>query len=107
EGGLVDLDAAVTDYLPEVTIARGVTVRQLLSPTSGIADLPAPMRTRLTAEPSRVWKPAEVLALLGPSTFPPGASWGYSNTNYLIAGMIVERVTGHPFGDELGRRIIG
>jgi D-alanyl-D-alanine carboxypeptidase len=107
EEGLVDLDAAVTDYLPEVTIARGVTVRQLLSHTSGIADLLAPMRNRLNAEPARVWKPAEVLALLGPSTFAPGTSWGYSNTNYLIAGMLVERVTGNPFGDELQRRITG
>ena len=103
----VDLDAAVTDYLPEVTVARGVSVRQLLSHTSGIADLLDPMRNRLNADPTRVWKPAEVLALIGPSTFKPGTSWGYSNTNYLIAGMVVERVTGHPFGDELQRRIIG
>ena len=103
----VELDAAVNDYLPEVSLARGVTVRQLLSHTSGIADLLAPMRNRLTAEPSRVWQPAEVLALLGPSTFPPGTSWGYSNTNYLIAGMLVERVTGHAFADELERRITG
>ena len=107
EEGRVDLDAAVTDYLPEVTLARGVTVRQLLSHTSGIADLLAPMRHRLNADPSRVWTPAEVLALVGRSAFPPGTSWGYSNTNYLIAGMMVERVTGHPFGDELVRRITG
>jgi D-alanyl-D-alanine carboxypeptidase len=65
------------------------------------------MRNLLNADLSRVWKPAEVLALLGPSNFAPGTSWGYSNTNYLIAGMIVERVTGHPFADELERRIIG
>ena len=107
EEGRVDLDAPVSDYLPEVAIARGVTVRQLLSHTSGIADLLAPMRNQLNAEPSRVWQPAEVLALLGPSTFAPGTSWGYSNTNYVIAGMLVERVTGNPFGDELERRITG
>jgi D-alanyl-D-alanine carboxypeptidase len=105
--GRVNLDAAVNDYLPELTIASGVTVRQLLSHTSGIADLLVPMRNRLNAEPSRVWQPAEVLALLGPSTFAPGTSWAYSNTNYLIAGLLVERVTGHPFADELERRITG
>ncbi|MBA3689244.1 MAG: beta-lactamase family protein [Chloroflexi bacterium] len=105
--GRVKLDAAVNDYLPELTIARGVTVRELLSHSSGIADLLAPMRDRLNAEPSRVWQPAEVLALLGPSTFEPGTSWGYSNTNYVIAGMLVERVTGHPFADELEHRITG
>ncbi|MEP7040658.1 MAG: serine hydrolase domain-containing protein [Chloroflexota bacterium] len=107
DDGRVELDAAVNDYLPELTLARGVTVRQLLSHTSGIADLLDPMRNRLNADPSRVWKPAEVLALLGPSTFRPGTSWGYSNTNYLIAGMLVERVTGKLFGDELERRITG
>jgi D-alanyl-D-alanine carboxypeptidase len=107
EEGRLRLDAAVTDYLPEVTIAGGVTVEQLLGHTSGIADLLAPMRDRLNAEPSRVWQPAEVLALVGPSRFKPGTDWGYSNTNYLIAGMLVERVTDNPFADELQRRVIG
>jgi D-alanyl-D-alanine carboxypeptidase len=107
EEGRIDLEAAVNRYLPELTIARGVTVRQLLSHTSGIEDLLAPMRERLNAEPSRIWQPAEVLALLGPSTFAPGTDWSYSNTNYVIAGLLVERVTGEPFTDELERRIIG
>ena len=105
EEGRVAIDGAVTDYLPEVGLARGVTVRELLSHTSGIADLLAPMRNRLNAEPSRVWQPAEVLALLGPSQFEPGTDWGYSNTNYLIAGMLIERVTGHSFAEELAHRI--
>jgi D-alanyl-D-alanine carboxypeptidase len=105
--GLVRLDAEVNDYLPELTVARGVTVRQLLGHTSGIADLLAPMRTRLNAEPSRTWTPGEVLALIGPSVFAPGSDWGYSNSNYVIAGMLVERVTGHPFADELDLRITG
>lgn len=103
----IRLDAPVTDYLPELTLAKGVTIEQLLSHTSGIADLLAPMRDRLNAEPSRVWTPAEVLALVGPSRFPPGTDWGYSNTNYVIAGMLVERVTGNPYADELARRITG
>lgn len=107
EEGRVRLDAPVTDYLPELTLAAGVTVEELLSHTSGVADLLAPMRDRLNAEPSRVWTPAEVLALVGPSTFPPGTGWGYSNTNFVIAGMLVERVTGSPFADELARRITG
>ena len=105
--GRIRLDAQVNDYLPELTLARGVSVRQLLSHTSGIADLLAPMRTRLNAQPSRVWQPAEVLALIGPSTFAPGTDWGYSNTNYVIAGLLVERITGSSFADELKRRITG
>jgi D-alanyl-D-alanine carboxypeptidase len=107
EEGRIRLDAQVTDYLPEVALAAGVTVEQLLGHRSGIADLLAPMRDRLNAEPSRVWQPAEVLALVGPSRFAPGTDWGYSNTNYLIAGMLIERVTGSPFAAELQRRVIG
>jgi D-alanyl-D-alanine carboxypeptidase len=107
EEGRIRLDAPVTEYLPELTLATGVTVEQLLGHTSGIADLLEPMRDLLNAKPSRVWAPAQVLALVGPSNFPPGSDWGYSNTNYVIAGMLVERVTGNPFADELERRITG
>lgn len=107
EEGRVGLDGRVTDYLPEVTVADGVTVEELLSHTSGIADLLDPMRDRMNAQPTRAWQPAEVLALIGPSLFAPGTDWGYSNTNYVIAGMLVERVTGSPFADELARRITG
>ena len=107
EEGRIRLDALVTDYLPELTLARGVTVGELLSHTSGIADLLAPMRDRLNAAPTRVWTPAEVVALVGASSFAPGTDWGYSNTNYVIAGMLVERVTGHRFADELELRING
>ena len=107
EEGRIGLDGRVTDYLPELTVADGVTVEELLSHTSGIADLLDPMRDRMNAQPTRVWQPAEVLALIGPSRFTPGTDWGYSNTNYVIAGMLVERVTGSPFADELARRITG
>ena len=107
EEGRVRLDAQVTDYLPGLSVADGVTVRQLLSHTSGIADLLEPMRDRLNAEPSRIWTPAEVVAQVGPPRFAPGTDWGYSNTNYVIAGMLIEAVTGNSFGLELERRITG
>ncbi len=107
EQGRLRLEAPVTDYLPDLGVADGVTVRQLLSHTSGIADLLAPMRDRLNAEPLRIWTPAEVLALVDPSRFAPGSDWSYSNTNYVIAGLLVEAVTGNPFADELERRITG
>jgi D-alanyl-D-alanine carboxypeptidase len=107
EEGRILLDAPVTEYLPELTLATGVTVEQLLGHTSGIADLLEPMRDLLNAKPSRVWTPAQVLAQVGPSNFAPGSDWGYSNTNYVIAGMLVERVTGNSFADELERRITG
>jgi D-alanyl-D-alanine carboxypeptidase len=47
------------------------------------------------------------MALKHPALFPPGTSWSYSNTNYVVAGMIVEKVAGHALGTELARRITG
>ncbi|MGW5527046.1 serine hydrolase [Streptomyces xanthochromogenes] len=46
------------------------------------------------------------LALAHAPAFEPGANWSYSKAGYLPAGMIVERVTGHPYGDEIRRRVI-
>lgn len=107
EEGRVRLDAPVTDYLPEVTLTSGATVEQLLQHRSGVPDLLAPMRGHMNADPDRIWTHEEVLALVGPSHFAPGTGFEYSNTNYLILGMLVERVTGHRFADELQERIIG
>ena len=105
--GRISLSAPVTDYLPGRRVADGVTVEQLLGHRSGIADLLAPLRDRLNADLSRAWTPEEVVALVGPSRFAPGSDWGYSNTNYVVAGMLVEAVTGNPFAVELERRITG
>jgi len=106
EEGRLSLDDPVSDYLPDVAQVRGVTVRQLLSHTSGVADLLAPMRRALNADTRRLWTPAEVLTFIGPSVFAPGTDWGYSNTNFILLGMVVEAITGHPFGDELARRAL-
>ncbi|MFD7335414.1 serine hydrolase domain-containing protein [Streptomyces violascens] len=47
------------------------------------------------------------LALAHPPAFEPGADWRYSNTGYLLAGMLIEQVTGHSYGDEIRHRIVG
>lgn len=107
--GRIRLGAPVSNYLPEVTVASGATVAtvaQLMQHVSGVPDLLAPMRARLNADPERIWSPTEVLALLGPSHFAPGTGFEYSNTNYLILGMLIEQVTGHRYADELRDRII-
>jgi D-alanyl-D-alanine carboxypeptidase len=113
--GRLDLDAAAGRYLPEVLpgdLGRQITVRMLLNHTSGIADH---MKT-LYATPesivetgTRTFTPAELirLGLELPSTGSPGSTWSYANTNYVVLGLLIERITGRPYGAELRERLLG
>jgi D-alanyl-D-alanine carboxypeptidase len=85
-----------------------VAVRQLLNLTSGVPDNQGPVEAEwLKGNMTRSWSPRELVALVADKRpdFAPGSSWAYSNTNYVLAGMIIERVTGHRLGDELARRV--
>lgn len=105
EDGRFALDDQVTDLLPGVTVARGATVRDLLAHTSGIADLYPPLKVTLSAEPSHVFSHDEVLSRLGTAWFAPGKGWGYSNTNFVIAGMLLEEVTGEAAEEVIGELV--
>jgi D-alanyl-D-alanine carboxypeptidase len=107
EEGRLSLRDHVNTILPEVPVDPGVTVGELLHHTSGIADLYNPLRDTLNADTAHSWHPQEVVAAVGGPWFLPGAGWAYSNTNYVLLGMIVERVTGHPFARALTSRILG
>ncbi len=109
----VDLDAPIDRYLPGVVTGPGgdgqrITVRNLLQHTSGIPDYLSQVDLDSVAGMQN-YRPASELirgALDRPAEFEPGARWGYSNTNYLIIGSMIERVTGLPVGVEVTRRII-
>lgn len=112
--GKVVLDAPIERYLPGVISGHGdesrnITVRQLLQHTSGLPDYLQylDLKKILTA-PRTHYDPWQLvqLALEHPRQFPPGTDWQYSNTNYVLAGILVEKVTGRPFGAEIDRRII-
>jgi D-alanyl-D-alanine carboxypeptidase len=106
--GRVKLDAPVERYLPGLLPDRRITVRQLLQHTSGLYNYTEDLdRTDPEVLRHRGAEPAELvaMALKHPALFPPGTSWSYSNTNYIVAGMIVERVTGHDLSGEIARRI--
>ncbi|MDQ7803260.1 serine hydrolase domain-containing protein [Amycolatopsis sp. A133] len=106
--GRVRLDAPVERYLPGLLPDRRITVRQLLQHTSGLYNYTDEFdRTDPEALRHRGAEPAELvaMALKHPALFPPGTSWSYSNTNYIVAGMIAEKVTGHALTDEIARRI--
>ncbi len=109
--GKVGLDAPVDAYLPGLVRGDGIdgrdiTVRQLLQHTSGLPEYGDHIDDDEIRH--RYAEPRDLLdiALKYPATSAPGARWAYSNTDYIVAGMLVERVTGRPLAEEIGRRII-
>ncbi len=119
EQGRVQLDAPIGNYLPEtVPGARGqqITVRMLLNHTSGIADYIVYVFPSLRSLSPRsldggrfdTLRPAQLAAwgLAGPPTNSPGASWSYSNTNYVILGLLLEKVTGIKAETFIDRNVI-
>lgn len=116
EEGEVDLDARVERYLPGVVRGPGgdgrrITVRQLLQQTSGLPDydsLVIEAGGSMSAVAHTYFEPHDLLdaALAEKKHFAPGTKWEYSNTNYVVLGLLVQRVTERPVGEEIARRII-
>ncbi|MEO6983696.1 MAG: serine hydrolase domain-containing protein [Edaphobacter sp.] len=103
--GKLGLDDPVAKFLPELTRAGEVTVRQVLSMTSGYQDFwPEDYVMTSMMKPTT---PQQILDVWGkkPLDFEPGTEWQYSNTNYVIAGRIVEIVGGKPLMEQLQERI--
>jgi CubicO group peptidase (beta-lactamase class C family) len=105
EEGKLSLDDKVGRYLPNLTRANEVTIRQLLSHTSGYQDY-----YPLDYVASFMQKPVTADDILKtwagkPLDFDPGTRWQYSNTNYVAAGRILERVTGMPLASFMQARI--
>ena len=112
--GRVGLDDPVGRYLPRRLLPAGggrITVRQLLNHTSGLHD--PQVEVYLTLQDIldlrfEHWTPREVMALANDNglLFEPGTAWSYSNTNYVVAGLLIERVTGTSVARQLQRRLI-
>jgi D-alanyl-D-alanine carboxypeptidase len=108
----VSLDAPIERYLPGVVRGNGhdgntITVRHLLRHTSGIPDYVSDVFAEPDAN-NRLWRPEELVAfgLSHPPLFAPGAGWSYSNTGYVLLGMVVEAVTGEDPSTVITDRII-
>jgi D-alanyl-D-alanine carboxypeptidase len=105
EQGKLSLDDRVSKYFPDLTNAAEVTIRELLSHTAGYEDF-APQDYTIPE-----WlKPTTPRATLDrwakkPLNFDPGTRWQYSNTNYVLAGAIVEKAAGRPLIDILKEKI--
>jgi D-alanyl-D-alanine carboxypeptidase len=105
EQGKISLDDPVSKFLPDLTRADEVTIRELLSHTSGYEDY-APQDYMIPAW-TRPTTPREILDQWAkkPLNFDPGTRWQYSNTNYVIAGQILEKVSGEKLLDFLREKI--
>ncbi|MFI7120015.1 serine hydrolase domain-containing protein [Amycolatopsis sp. NPDC049868] len=108
--GELDLDAPVVRYLPGLIDGR-ITVRQVLQHTSGLYNY----TDALPLDPDEFeqirykhWTPQELLkiATSRPLGFDPGTRWSYSNTNYVVAGLLVEGITGRPYEKAVEQRIL-
>lgn len=117
--GALSLDDSVEQHLPGVLYGAydggAVSVRDLLRHTSGIYDYnndgdwnPFVSAERFAQRRDHRYHAAELVAVAmrHPPRFPPGTEWAYSNTNYVLTGMVIEAVTGNPWQDEVGSRII-
>ena len=106
QDGKLSLDDPVSKYFPDLTRASEVTIRELLSHTSGYQDywpqdyvMPGMLDSITARQIVDRW--AKI-----PLDFDPGTRWQYSNTNFVIAGMIVEKVSGMPFFEFLRTRVL-
>lgn len=110
--GRLNLDDKVERVLPGVVHDDRITVRQLLNHSSGLhevlATMPSPRSEEFLKIRWKTWTTKELVARATayPVDFEPGSKVVYNNTGYLVLGLIVEKVTGHSYGDEIKHRII-
>lgn len=106
------LDAPVERYLPGLLPDKRITVRHVLSHRSGLHDYTNDMFARsvpgFEAVRKKVFTYRQLVSrsLAKPRTTKPGGAYSYSNTNFVVAGMLIEKLTGHAVGTEYRNRII-
>jgi D-alanyl-D-alanine carboxypeptidase len=108
EEGKLSLSDHLSRWETKVPNASRITVRQLLSHTSGVRDMwwdPRYTR-RVEGRPTHVWTYAEVRAMIGPPRFAPGTRFEYSNSNYVLLGRIITLVTGRTVAQEIRTRFL-
>ncbi|MEU0528959.1 serine hydrolase domain-containing protein [Amycolatopsis tolypomycina] len=119
--GRIGLDAPVAGYLPDFGFDRRITVRMLPQHTSGLFNYTGEYYDDGTVAPGIPWSGKEWVdnrfhtyppqdlvrySLARPARFAPGTGWSYANTNYVVARLLIEKVTGHSYADEMQRRVL-
>jgi D-alanyl-D-alanine carboxypeptidase len=109
EEGRLQLDDPVAKFRPDVPNGEQISVDQLLLMRSGLYNYSESLELNqaLDDTPTRVWTPDELLAIAfeHPPLFAPGAQYSYSNTNYILLGLIIEQLTGDSAEDQFQKRI--
>lgn len=115
--GKIGLDDKISKYLgrekwfSRLPNANDITVRQLMNHTSGLVryEFKEAFTKDLSANPDKVWKPAELISYIfdTKAPFEAGKGWDYSDTNYIVLGMIIEKVTGKKFYDLAKKQVLG
>ncbi|MFE7418260.1 serine hydrolase domain-containing protein [Rhodococcus sp. NPDC057529] len=105
--GKVGLDDPIGRYVPDVPGGEAITLRQLAAMRSGLFDYGEVVIPALPSQPQRQWTPQELLAISfsRPPLFAPGTAFDYSNTNTLLLGLVVEKVSGLPLHTYVAERI--
>ena len=109
--GRLSLDDTIDQYIKGIPNGDEITLRQMANMSSGIASytLDEEWEDEALANPKRAWTP-EKLARIGikdsPAFEPPGTGWQYSNTNYVLLGLVLEQVTGKQIGELYQKEII-
>ena len=114
EAGTLSLDQTLPALLPEAVTARiagaaRISLRMLLSHTSGIPEwTSAEIDAQIIANPAHIWSTDEIIDLASakPPTFEPGTSWSYSNTNYTLIGLVIERAAGKSWRAQVRERVL-
>ena len=109
--GKIALGDFISKYVAGIPSGDAITIAELLSMRSGLYNYTnaSELAASLDHHPARAWIPAELLAiaLRHPPTFPPGQAYEYSNTNYLLLGLIVEKVETKALADVFAARLFG
>jgi D-alanyl-D-alanine carboxypeptidase len=111
EEGVLDLSDPIGKFVPGMPIGDTATIQQLAEMTSGIAPYTTSdvFQQQLFADPLKVWTPEELIAFEEgqPAEFAPGQGWQYSNTNYVLLGMVIEQITGQSIAEVFQERLFG
>lgn len=105
----ITLDESIEKYFPKVPNAKNITIRMLGDMTSGLYNYSEEkvFGDSMLANPKRKWKPEELIdvSLRNKVYFEPGKGWHYSNTNTVMLGLIIEKITGSTLPAEIKKRI--
>ena len=106
--GKVGLDDPIDKYVPDVPNGNMITLRQLAAMRSGLFDYSAVVVPKLPSQPERQWTPQELLQISfsRPPLFEPGAKFDYSNTNTVLIGLVVEKVSGQSLKTYIDEHIL-